>query len=109
MILEAPFFFFLLPHRRWSERVAFWAVANLLSYPPVFFLFPYLTAPAWAREAGAELWAPLCEIVVGAILLQRFGRREVVVVLAANLVSWLAGKALLKTSLFWSMLYTFNL
>lgn len=104
MILEAPFYLFLLRHRRRKERVVFWLTANVYSYPPVFFIFPHLPLPAVVCELGAELWAPLCEIAVGAILLQQFGRRETAVVVAANLFSWAAGKALLKTGLLWSLI-----
>lgn len=91
LALEAPLFFNMLSHRRWRERITFWLTANLFSYPPVFFLFPALSH----GEALAELWAPLCEIGVGWAILQRFGKRDLAAVLAANLFSWLAGKALL--------------
>ncbi len=104
MILEAPFYLFLLSHRPWKERLVFWSAANIYSYPPVFFLFPSLPLPEGARELLAELWAPLCEIVVGAILLRNFGRREAAVVVAANLFSWAVGKALLRSGLLWSFL-----
>lgn len=92
LALEAPLFFALLSHRSWKERIVFWLLANLYSYPPVFFLFPYLGRSA---EALAEIWAPVCEIGVGCIILPRFGKRDAAAVVIANLFSWLAGKALL--------------
>ena len=95
LILEAPFFF-SLTHRRWRERLAFWLTANIFSYPPVYFLFPHLGLTGWMKEGLAEVWAPLCEIVVGAIVLQRFGRRDALIVIVANLFSWLVGKLILR-------------
>lgn len=91
LALEAPLFFCLLSHRRWRERLTFWLVANLYSYPAVFFFFPSLSD----GEVWAELWAPLCEIGVGWVILPRFGKKDVLAVVAANLFSWLVGKALL--------------
>lgn len=95
LLLEAPVYATLLSHRRWKERVIFWLAANLYSYPAVFYYFPYLDCSALTRELLAESWAPLCEIVVGAIILPQFRRRDALTVVVANLVSWQLGRFLL--------------
>jgi hypothetical protein len=94
LVLEAPFFLLGLRDHPWKTRITFWLGANLLSYPAVFFVFPHLDWPFWAQEAGAELWAPACEIFVGWFIVPRFSRRDASIVVFANLFSWLVGRAL---------------
>lgn len=96
LVLEAPVFLAGLRHRPWKERVSFWLAANVYSYPAVFFLFPYLPLSAGLCQGLAEVWAPLCEIAVGAFILPKFTRRDALVVVAANLFSWLVGGLLLR-------------
>lgn len=94
LVLEAPIYAALLRHRRWKERIIFWLAANLFSYPLVFYYFPYLDYSPLTCELLAEVWAPLCEIAVGAIILARFNRRDVVAIVVANLFSWQVGNLL---------------
>lgn len=94
LALEAPVFFYLLRHRSWRQRVAFWLAANIYSYPAVYFFFPYLELPPHVCLGLAETWAPLCEIAVGYFILPGFSRREALAVVAANLFSWAVGSAL---------------
>lgn len=96
LALEAPIYAALLSHRSWKERIVFWLAANLFSYPLVFYYFPYLDYPALSRELLAEIWAPLCEIAVGAIILARFSRRDALAIVMANLFSWQVGNLLYR-------------
>lgn len=96
LALEAPVFFVGLRHRPWKQRVSFWLAANVYSYPAVFFFFPYLPLSSELCQGLAEVWAPLCEIAVGAFILPKFSRRDALVVVAANLFSWLVGGLLLR-------------
>lgn len=92
LALEAPLYFFLLRHRPWKTRIIFWLAANLFSYPAVFYFFPYLAWPGWAIELAAEVWAPASEVLVGLIILPKFGYRDILVVALANLYSWGVGR-----------------
>lgn len=105
LALEAPFFWCLLGHRRPRERVALWLAANFVSYPAVFFVFPYLPASPAVCEMTAEIWAPLVEAGVGWFVLPNFGRRDFTTIIGANLCSWLIGKALMRVGLayFWAL------
>jgi hypothetical protein len=94
LALEAPLYWLLLSYRPPRERIAFWLAANIFSYPAVYFFFPRLDQPAWICELLAEIWAPSCEIAVGLIILPRPRWKDVAVVIAANLFSWLVGKGL---------------
>ena len=96
LVLEAPVFFAGLRHRPWKQRASFWLAANVYSYPAVFFLFPYLRLSPGLCQGLAEMWAPLCEIAVGAFILPKFSKRDALVVVAANLFSWLLGGLLLR-------------
>jgi hypothetical protein len=86
----------MLQHRVWKERVAFWLAANLVSYPAVFFIFPFLGWQPWLCELGAEVWAPVSEVGVGWFILPKFSRRDVLTVLVANIFSWSVGGMILK-------------
>jgi hypothetical protein len=94
LALEAPLYWLMLPYRRPRERVAFWLAANICSYPAVYFFFPRLYQPAWVCELMAEIWAPICEVAVGLIILPRPQWKDARAVVAANLFSWLVGKGL---------------
>lgn len=99
LLLEAPVYFILLKNRPWRERITFWLTANLVSYPPVFFIFPHLDWARWACELGAEIWAPVSEIAVGRFILPHFSKRDMATVVVANLFSWGVGRFLLYSEL----------
>ena len=80
---------------RLAPRLVLVALANLASHPAVWFVLPELGLgyPAWL--VSAELWAVTVEAVAYRALLPGMAaRRAVVVSLAANAASFLAGLGL---------------
>ena len=96
LALEAPVYLLALRSRTPRERLVLWLIANAISYPPVFYFFPYLSLPPLACELLAEIWAPVCEIGVAWVLLPQLNRREMGWIVLANLVSWLPGRFLVR-------------
>jgi len=97
LVLEAPVYLVAFQTRPFKERIILWFCANATSYPPVFFLFPYLPISPLARELSAEVWAPLCEIGVASFLLGKITPRERGWIVVANLLSWLTGRLIVAT------------
>ena len=94
LALESPVYLLAFRGRSLKERLVLWVAANTTSYPLVFFYFPYLPWSDRACELAAEVWAPLCEIAVAQFLWTRVLARERVLIVLANLVSWLVGREL---------------
>ena len=94
LALEAPVYLLAFRGRSLKERLVLWVAANTTSYPLVFFYFPYLPWSDHACELAAEVWAPLCEMAVAQFLWRRVVARERVLIVLANLVSWLVGRQL---------------
>ena len=92
--LESPFYFLIFRRQGYSYALGALFVANLLTHPAVYFVFPWLFNSYLTMALAAEVFAPLVEAVFVALAVRGSGARPVfavIWVILANLFSWQMG------------------
>jgi hypothetical protein len=97
-LLEAPFYLWVFRGRGLALGVMALVVANLLTHPAVYFVFPSMFARFLAAVLSAEVFAPSVEAAFVVVLLLRTeGPRPhplwnpAALIVLANLFSWQMG------------------
>ena len=98
-VLEAPFYYFALRPIKLDRILATILLANFITHPVVFFIFPALFENYYHSLVGSELYANLAEIALVTFWFRASSNRNTfyyraALISLANIFSWQVGSFL---------------